>query len=129
MRRLIPLIALVLAGCVNAPQYDPNEYLLVSLIKKNAMVGTKNCSVNSKLAAYTDGSKVLDIAQTYSIYSEHLLNNNDSYNISKNIVDMSSKLVENSSKNISVSYCEDKFNNIISSSDMALKALAKKARN
>jgi hypothetical protein len=120
------VIIMALAAC--APRFDQNEFLLVASVKQQSLNGFKACDIDPYSAIDQYGSKTFEATQLYAIYSEHLLDNRLSYQMSNQLYAMADELTAKKGKVVSKFYCHEKFNNLTIAADRILEALAKKDR-
>jgi len=113
----------LLASCV-IQKFDPNELMMMSEIKQNAILGKNSCDTNPKDAFMTNGIPIMDKALLYAIYSKGRgLADNDSTNMPNTVVETTKVF---STDPVSPEACKEQFENVIELSSNIMKSLMRR---
>ncbi len=124
---LIPL-TLLLSSCIFTAKFDSVEYSFVTQIRTISQLSRKHCDDMSYMRDKTQ--QMTELSLTLVHYSEHLPNNNPTYNMSKelfNIVEPMHNRYLTVSR-VSKTYCEEKLETIMESTETMQQSMNRRSR-
>lgn len=116
--RLVSYLSTMLLVACSVPQFDNNEYMLITQVKYHATEGSKMCARDPVGAFTLHGNEVREKTDILVMYSEHLPNNAKTHDMALKLQDMTQGLTKQSP---SSGYCKAKFDNIAVSADLIHK--------
>ena len=128
---IIILTAVLLNGCAlwdayNLTHYDPNEYLLITKVRVDAMQYKTQCETVSAVANATQISYETEL---FEKYSEQIPANSDSYKASKSLNEIAKGLVAAYEKGpVSPLFCKLKYGSIENSAYVIQHVIAGRPR-
>ena len=129
MKNLSPLIAsLLLSGCIFTAKFDSVEYSYVSQIKTLSQISRQQCANTAQVKPRV--LQIHEINLSLVNYSEYLPNNEPTYKMAKELLNIVEPMKTRYNDNVQVSknYCELKFDNIEESATMMQQSMNKRSR-
>lgn len=129
MKNLSPLIAsLLLSGCIFTAKFDSVEYSYVSQIKTLSQISRQQCANTAQVKPRV--MQIYEINLSLVNYSEYLPNNEPTYKMAKELLNIVEpmKTRYNDNAQVSKNYCELKFDNIEESATMMQQSMNKRSR-
>lgn len=129
MKNLSPLIAsLLLSGCIFTAKFDSVEYSYVSQIKTLSQISRQQCANTAQVKPRV--IQIYEINLSLVNYSEYLPNNEPTYKMAKELLNIVEpmKTRYNDNAQVSKNYCELKFDNIEESATMMQQSMNKRSR-
>lgn len=129
MKNLSPLIAsLLLSGCIFTAKFDSVEYSYVSQIKTLSQISRQQCANTAQVKPRV--LQIYEINLSLVNYSEYLPNNEPTYKMAKELLNIVEpmKTRYNDNAQVSKNYCELKFDNIEESATMMQQSMNKRSR-
>ena len=129
MKNLSPLIAsLLLSGCIFTAKFDSVEYSYVSQIKTLSQISRQQCANTTQVKPRV--MQIYEINLSLVNYSEYLPNNEPTYKMAKELLNIVEpmKTRYNDNAQVSKNYCELKFDNIEESATMMQQSMNKRSR-
>ena len=129
MKNLSPLIAsLLLSGCIFTAKFDSVEYSYVSQIKTLSQISRQQCANIAQVKPRV--MQIYEINLSLVNYSEYLPNNEPTYKMAKELLNIVEpmKTRYNDNAQVSKNYCELKFDNIEESATMMQQSMNKRSR-
>lgn len=129
MKNLSPLIAsLLLSGCIFTAKFDSVEYSYVSQIKTLSQISRQQCANTTQVKPRV--LQIYEINLSLVNYSEYLPNNEPTYKMAKELLNIVEpmKVRYTDHTQVSKSYCELKFDNIEESATIMQQSMNKRSR-
>jgi hypothetical protein len=130
---LLALSVLVLSGCtvVDAylmTKYDPNEYILITEIRADAVIAKATCANAQQSAVMSN--KISNETALFMQYSEYIPRNDNGYSASKSLNEIAQGLSAkyNKGETVSPAFCKLKFEGIEHSASLIQKVIGARPR-
>jgi len=124
---LIPL-TLLLSSCIFTAKFDSVEYSYVTQIRTVSQLSRSHCDNSSYMRDKAE--QLTELSLNLVHYSEHLPNNEPTYNMSKELFSIVEPMHIRylTSSKVSKIYCEEKLETIMESTEVMQKSMNKRSR-